>query len=241
MYQERIGEAVCLYRVDVQDKTVTRLTNPSASTFRRPAHPKHSPDGKWIAFLAFPSERKNRASDKAQLFVMHPDGSDVRQVTDFQNQCGEAFWHGDSQTIAFEVYEDLPEPLKQTRKLWKYRTALYLVRIENEAEPRRLPASDGDSFKRLGGFYPGAGNVLAYASSCGERFAEGWRNWDIRVLNANSGELSVITDNDFYDTEPLFSPDGKMLLLVSEPNNVGKDADKPSHCGDLYTAFIGAP
>jgi TolB protein len=60
-----------VFLVDVAAETAVQLTNGgnnAASSF--------SPDGQWIAFNSL------RNNDQADIFIMRPDGSDLRQVTD---------------------------------------------------------------------------------------------------------------------------------------------------------------
>jgi TolB protein len=60
-----------IFLVNVQQETAAQLTNGgnnAASSF--------SPDGQWIAFNSL------RNNGQADIFIMRPDGTDVRQVTD---------------------------------------------------------------------------------------------------------------------------------------------------------------
>ena len=59
-----------IFLVDVDAETAAQLTsggNNAACSF--------SPDGQWIAFNSL------RNNDQADIFIMHPDGTDLRQVT----------------------------------------------------------------------------------------------------------------------------------------------------------------
>jgi TolB protein len=59
-----------IFLINVDAETAAQLTsggNNAASSF--------SPDGQWIAFNSL------RNNDQADIFIMRPDGSDLRQIT----------------------------------------------------------------------------------------------------------------------------------------------------------------
>ncbi len=60
-----------IFVVDVAGETAAQLTNGGNN-----GSPVFSPDGQWIAFISL------RNNDQADIFIMRPDGSDVRQITD---------------------------------------------------------------------------------------------------------------------------------------------------------------
>ncbi len=60
-----------IFLVDVEGKTAAQLTNGGNN-----ASASFSPDDQWIAFNSL------RNDNQADLFIMRPDGTDVRQVTD---------------------------------------------------------------------------------------------------------------------------------------------------------------
>lgn len=59
-----------IFLIDVQAKTAAQLTNGGNN-----ASATFAPDGQWIAFNSL------RNNNQADIFIMRPDGSDVRQVT----------------------------------------------------------------------------------------------------------------------------------------------------------------
>ncbi|HUE97768.1 MAG TPA: hypothetical protein VMN99_00860 [Anaerolineales bacterium] len=59
-----------IFLIDVDAQTAAQLTNGGNN-----AACSFSPDGQWIAFNSL------RNNDQADIFIMRPDGSDVRQVT----------------------------------------------------------------------------------------------------------------------------------------------------------------
>ena len=60
-----------IFMINVAAETAAQLTNGGNN-----GSPVFSPDGQWIAFISL------RNNDQADIFIMHPDGSDVRQITD---------------------------------------------------------------------------------------------------------------------------------------------------------------
>ena len=181
----------------------------------RNAYPSWSPDGAEIAFLS--SALTDKANQPLQVGLIRPDGSDIRYLTETVNATWNApVWHPSGKDIAFTVHKDLgPE---QGRKLWKYRHEVHIICRDGKGA-RCLKTSP--DVNHLGNFRPDDGRFIVYSSSCGERFAEGWRNWDIRMIDVETLEVFAVTNNDWYDGEPQFSPDGGSILFVSERNVAG--------------------
>jgi TolB protein len=60
-----------IFMIDVAAETAAQLTNGGNN-----ASGVFSPDGQWIAFISL------RNNDQADIFIMRPDGSDMRQIVD---------------------------------------------------------------------------------------------------------------------------------------------------------------
>ncbi len=60
-----------IFKIDVQARTAAQLTSGGNN-----ASAAFSPDGQWIAFNSL------RNNNQADIFIMRPDGSDLRQATD---------------------------------------------------------------------------------------------------------------------------------------------------------------
>lgn len=59
-----------IFQVDVSGQTAAQLTNGGNN-----ASASYSPDGQWVAFNSL------RNNEQADIFIMRPDGTDIRQVT----------------------------------------------------------------------------------------------------------------------------------------------------------------
>src|ERR1051325_1234563 len=90
-----------LFTLDLATRAVKPLASGPGGDFR----PSWSPDGQWIAFSS------DRASDfpfahgrwerlqLADIYVMHPDGSGLRQLTPHGGFCGSPQWAPDSKHV----------------------------------------------------------------------------------------------------------------------------------------------
>ena len=90
-----------LWTLDLATKRAKALTSGTGGDYR----PAWSPDGKWIAFASgrdstapFASGRWERLQP-AEIYVVRPDGSDVRKVTSAGGFCGSPKWMPDSRHV----------------------------------------------------------------------------------------------------------------------------------------------
>lgn len=90
-----------LFTMDLATKRVTPLTSGAGGDFR----PSWSPDGKWIAFSSdrtsdLPSGTGRwEAQHVADVYIVHPDKSGLKQLTPHAGMCGSPTWSPDSKRV----------------------------------------------------------------------------------------------------------------------------------------------
>jgi len=97
----RAGGRPNLWTLDIATRQTTALTSGEGGVFR----PSWSPDGLWIAFasgrgrpLTFGHGRWEHLQF-ADIYVVHPDGSGLKQVGKGGNFCGSPKWTADSRRL----------------------------------------------------------------------------------------------------------------------------------------------
>ena len=90
-----------LWTLDLRTHRAKALTSGPGGDYR----PSWSPDGAWIAFtsdrdkgLPF-SHGRWEALQRTEIYLVHPDGSGLRQLTKRGEFCGSPKWSADSRTV----------------------------------------------------------------------------------------------------------------------------------------------
>lgn len=90
-----------LWTLDVATRKASPLTSGKGGDFR----PAWSPDGQWIAFS---SDRGSDLPDAkgrweilhiVDIYVIHPDGTGLRRLSEHGNFCGSPSWNADSKSL----------------------------------------------------------------------------------------------------------------------------------------------
>ncbi len=225
-----------IYSMDADGQNMSRLTTTSASE----SNLRWLDGGKKIAFL-----RKDDKSGKTQVFVMNPDGSDVKCVSNVENgiECfeispdGKRIVYG-SPIDAFnkdeELFKDIPNTTGRVvddlmYKHWdEWVTQIphpFVADFSESGISNAIDIMEGEPYECPMRPFGGAdafawapdGQSLVYVSRKlkGQDYAFS-TNSNLYLYDITAKSTICLTEgNDGYDTNPAFSPDGKSLAWLS--------------------------
>jgi TolB protein len=204
-----------------------------------------SPDGKWLAFDSNRTDHTpNNSKHINDVFVMRPDGSGVKKLTNSKNASGDAAWSPNGRLIAFDSDSG-------SRKGYN---AIYVMNADgsrirritrptpplSDYEPRFSPDGTELVFSRARGTAvnapaaaftvrlngKGLHRLTAYSLRVGatdwspdgrQIVFEAYPNGpygDIYVVDATAGAPVNLTHDITGQSDPVWSPDGKKILFL---------------------------
>lgn len=155
-----------LWLLDLASKNVRALTSGPGGDFR----PSWSPDGRWIAFSSDRSSTLPFAHGRwehlhvVDIYIVHPDGSGLKRVSEPGGFCGSPTWTADSQrVVAYCMTAE--QTLDNRRAAPEHPEDSRIVAIDIETgKAADLPAGPGVKFDPS----PLAGNVVGYIRKDGD-------------------------------------------------------------------------
>ena len=153
-------------------------------------YPQPSPDGRWIVF------QSDRDGD-FEIYLANRQGGQLRQLT--QNSVWDRLpaWSPDGQWIVYST----DSRGDQTFDLYRMRPT---------GEEQQPLFSDG--WRNSHARYSPAGDAVVFTAGQQVRDAS---TWELRLLDLQSRDSTLLTANDIRDASPVFSPDGGRILYVT--------------------------
>lgn len=187
-----------LLAIDVKTAEVTKLTDATGPE----GSPKMSPNGKKLAFVGF--EDNGKSNQIAELYVMDPDGSDIKRLTPtLDRSVGDVKWAKNSKGLYFS-YDD------QGKKHVAYVSLSGKISVKTD---------------KLGGLSIGRPYTSGHYAPTGKggvvmTLATGDKPADLAVLN-KKGKLALLTDlnGDVFDHKILNKPE----LMTVKSSVDGRD------------------
>jgi len=158
------------------------------------SHARWSPDGRSIAFLSA------RDEGKAQVWLLPRWGGEAERLTDTPQGVEDFAWSPNSGQFVLVLRDPSPEELEATNE--KKNKAV----VKGKRKARKPWVVDRLQFKM---------DEVGYLDR---------RRTHLYVFNLAGKTLTQITSGDFDDSEPAWSPDGKLIAFSSNRSQPDADA-----------------
>ena len=187
------------------------------------ANPKWSPDGKWIAFTSSRDGKNN-------LYLLSTMGGEAEKITDVKSGVGSYDWSRDGNMIAFlmtDAASDKEEKNKKAKNDWYF--------MDEEVKQNRLfvlwlNEKDTSGKKKQKQIVKENYNINAFDwSADGKRIAYSHGKTpevndnvysDVSLVDIESSSIKKIAATPAGESNPVFSPDGKLIAYFSTSDPV---------------------
>lgn len=193
-----------IYEYELASKQYRKLTNARGYD----AEASWSPDGSWIAFASNRSAYEEPLNDEQkkafeldpawanEIYVMKPDGSDVKRLTTSPGYDGGPFFSADGKKICWRRFSE------------NGATAEIMSMNIDGSEQKQLTHLQAMSWAPY--FHP-SGQYLIFTTN-----RHGFANFELYLIDAEGKHEPVrVTHTPGFDGLPVFSPDGQNLAWTT--------------------------
>lgn len=199
-----------IYAVRIDGQAMQRLTTTSGYD----AEATISPDGKTIVWTSV------RDGD-LDLYAMNLDGTRVRRLTDDVGYDGGAFFSPDSKRIVYRAAHPTdPAEIARYQELLAQRLVepgqleIFVMNADGSGK-KQVTSNNASNFSPF--FHPD-GKRIIFSSNVETREEAGRPSFHLYLVNDDGTGLERLTGDGKFNSFPMFSPDGKRLVWVSDRN-----------------------
>ena len=168
------------------------------------SHARWSPDGKFIAFL---SEREEAHT---QVYLLNRLGGEAQRLTDLPQDVEDFAWSPDGLRLVLALRDASPEELEEAREN-KDKTAAHPESLKERKTKEKTKTQKPWVLDRLQFKL----DEIGYLDR---------RRTHLYLFDLAAKSLTQITSGDYDDSEPAWSPDGKLLAFTSNRSTPDPDA-----------------
>ena len=197
-----------VYAVRIDGQEMQRLT----STPGYDAEATISPDGKTIVWTSV-------KDGDLDLYAMNLDGTKTRRLTDEMGYDGGAFFSPDSKRIVYRASHptDLSEIARYKELLAQQlvepgQLEIFIMNADG-SDKTQVTANGASNFSPF--FHPD-GRRIIFSSNIETRGEGGRPSFHLYLVGADGTGLERLTLEGHFNSFPMFSPDGKRLVWVSD-------------------------
>jgi len=166
-----------------------------------------SPDGSQVAAVIYDSDGDpnvtNASTEDSEIYVMNADGSGRARLTDNSAADDSVDWSPDGTTLAFRSNRD--------RGLF-----LYAMNVDGSGAHRLVDLGGGENEYEGSPSWSPDGSKIAFVGSTGTPDPSMCvDDLELYVANADGTGVVRLTDDEWYESDPVWSPDATQLAFIA--------------------------